>query len=158
MSEGYYPASEFLRSIIAEEVPLFGSEMAEHNFKRLIALTRDEDRSNRDWAAMLLSQQDIDTAEVREALLCAAADEDADVRAEAICGLARRDPAIALPFIREALISDRVGYGVFEAAALVADSSLVDHLRSFADPSDDPFVDDAVLRALAACESGVPRD
>ena len=91
MEDRYTPRSEFLNAVAADEVPLGGSEMGAANFQKLIAMTRDDDVSNRDWATMLLSQQEVDTPEVRDALLRAANDEVADVRAEAIEGLAQRD-------------------------------------------------------------------
>lgn len=46
MSDRYEPASDFLKAIIAEEVPLSGSWMADKNMKQLIAMVSDADRSN----------------------------------------------------------------------------------------------------------------
>ena len=43
MTEGYEHASDFLMAIIAEEVPLSGSPMAEQNMQRIIAMTADND-------------------------------------------------------------------------------------------------------------------
>lgn len=91
MSDLYEPASDFLKAVIAEDVPLSGSPLGEANLRLLIAMTRDDDRSNRDWATFLLSQEDADTPEIRSALRSAADDEDDYVRAEALLGLARRD-------------------------------------------------------------------
>jgi HEAT repeats len=62
----------------------------------------DNDRSNRDWACLLLSQQDVDTDEVRNALMAAASDGDQYVRAEAILGLAQRSTELATPFVQAA--------------------------------------------------------
>lgn len=156
MTELYRPASDFLEAVAADEVPLFGSDFAAANFQRLIAMTRDEDRSNRDWATLLLSQQDVDTPEVREALTIAACDEDDVVRAEALLGLAQRDRELALPFVITALSGERACMPVFEAAALIADPSLVELLRPWAQSSDDDFLDKLAREALAACESGEP--
>ncbi|HEX8469346.1 MAG TPA: HEAT repeat domain-containing protein [Allosphingosinicella sp.] len=157
MTECYQPESDFLKSVIADEVPLSGSVFAEANLRRLIAMTRDPDRSNRDWAALLLSQQDGDTPEIRAALLEAARDEDEYVRAEALCGLAARDPALALPLLQEALAADSVALTVFEAAALAPHPSLVGPLRAFTEPSANAFLDRMVLKALAACEASGDR-
>ena len=154
MNELYRPASDFLEAVAAEEVPLFGSDFADANFQRLIAMTRNEDRSNRDWATFLLSQQDVDTPQVREALIIAAQDEDEIVRAEAVLGLAQRDRTLALPFARIALMSDHACMPVFEAAALIADPSLVELLRTWAQRSDDDFLDRLARKALIACELG----
>ena len=154
MTEPYRPASDFLEAVAAEQVPLFGSDFADANFQRLIEMTRDQDRSNRDWATLLLSQQDIDTPQVRDALVIAAQDEDDAVRAEALLGLAQRDRALALPFARTALMSDQACMAVFEAAALIADPSLVELLRPWTQPSDDAFLDQRAGEALLACEEG----
>ncbi|GGY94213.1 hypothetical protein ACFSTD_16315 [Novosphingobium colocasiae] len=95
MRDRYEPESAFVKAIIAEEVPLSGSEWADHNLQRLIELTRDDIVSNRDWAAFLLAQEDADTPAVRDALLHAASDREAIVRAEAVLGLAKRDALLA---------------------------------------------------------------
>lgn len=158
MNDRYEPASDFLRSVIAEEVPLSGSAFADTNVRRLIEMTRDGDLSNRDWATMLLSQQDIDTPEVRAALLAAACDVDDVVRAEALSGLALRDRALALPIAVTALSSDRACMAVFEAAALIADRSLISLLRPWTEPSGNDFLDNLARKALAACEAGEPAD
>lgn len=102
---------------------------------------------------MLLWQQEIDTPEVREALLAAAEDEHASVRAEAIRGLAQLAPDLALPFICRELMSDHASAPLFEAAAIVADPSLVDDLRAFAEPSGNDYLDGLAREALAACEA-----
>lgn len=153
MAERYEPESDFLKSVITDEVPLSGSVFAEANLRRLIAMSRDPDRSNRDWAALLLSQQDGDTPEIRAALLAAARDEDEYVRAEALSGLAARDPALVLPLLHEALAADVVAFGVFEAVARAPHPSLVEPLRAFTEPSDNLGLDGIVLEALAACEA-----
>ena len=44
VDEGYSPPSDFLCSIVAEDVPLSGSPFAEANLRRLILLTGDPDR------------------------------------------------------------------------------------------------------------------
>lgn len=91
---------------------------------------------------------------MRQALLAAAEDENVYVRAEAILGLAQRNKALALPLIRRELGHERVAVPLFEAAALVADRSLVDDLRDFTVPSDNAFMDELAVKALGACEAG----
>ena len=115
-------------------------------------MTRDKDLANRDWATLLLAQEEIDTPEVRDALLRAAEDEHECVRAEAILGLAQRDKSLALPLLQRELRGEQVAMPVFEAAALVADGSLADDLREFASPSGDVFLDELATKTLAACE------
>jgi HEAT repeat protein len=152
MSERYEPTSDFLCAIINEDVPLSGSKMAEDNLRRLIDMTRDEDLSNRDWATFLLAQQETDTPAVRDALIRATADEDGMVRAEAVLGLAMRDPLLALPFVQQALRAATVDIPMLEAAALCAHPSLIEDLREWAKPSDQRRVDKLAAEALAAGE------
>ncbi len=81
MNEPYLPKSDFIWMAANDEVPLTGSDAADQNLQLLIAFTRDPDVSNRDWATMTLAMKDIDTPDVREALLTAAKDDDVAVRA-----------------------------------------------------------------------------
>lgn len=156
MIDRYEPTSDFLKAVIAEEVPLSGSDFADANMLRLVAMTRDGDLSNRDWATMLLASEEADTPEIREALLSAANDENDIVRAEALVGIAKRDRKLALPLILKALSGERASMPVFEAAELIADPVLVEVLRPWTEPSDDVWLDQLVLDALAACEKGTP--
>jgi hypothetical protein len=154
MAERYRPASDFLNAVIDDCAPLSGSIFGEANLRLLIAMTGDDDLSNRDWATFLLAQEDFDTAEVRAALLRAACDEDPNVSAEAILGIARRDRDLALPFIRKALCAAEVSVPIFDAAEVVAHPILVDDLRRFASGAVDPYV----AGALAACEAGLVKE
>ncbi|HEV2078838.1 MAG TPA: HEAT repeat domain-containing protein [Allosphingosinicella sp.] len=150
MDERYEPPSHFLKSIIRDEVTFTGA-FGEENVAKLIEMTRDPDRANRDWAALLLSHVELDTQEVRDALLAAAKDEDEYVRGEAILGLAQRDPALALPLIHAALQEEIVCLQIFEAAAVAAHPSLIESLRDFTDGED--HIDQLARDALAACEA-----
>jgi hypothetical protein len=152
MEKGHLPQSEFLNAVIAETAPLSGCPEGDENLQRLIELTRDADKSNRDWATFLLSQEQIDTVEVRRVLLEATVDEDQMVRAEAILGLARISPELALPLVQQALAEASVSVPIFEAAELLAHPSLIDDLRGFTDPSDHSYADFAAIEALHACE------
>jgi hypothetical protein len=156
MDDTYEPASDFLKAVVANEVPLSGSDFAEENLKRLIELTRDDDLTNRDWATMLLAQEELDTPELRAALLVAAFDENEVVRAEALLGLAKRDTALALPFAEVALAGERASMAVFEAAALIADPSLVEALQAWTVPSEHGLLDQVAAEALTACQNGRP--
>ncbi len=149
MNEGYQPPSHFLKSVLRDEVPFCGT-FGEGNVLRLIGMTRDPDRANRDWATLLLAQLELDTKEVRDALLAAATDDDEYVRGEAILGLAQRDPSIALPLIHAALQEQIVCLQIFEAAAVVAHPSLIESLRDFTDGEDQ--IDQVARDALAECE------
>ncbi len=157
MSKDYYPASDFLNQIISGDVALVGSAFAEENLRRLIAMMRDDDLTNRDWATMLLSQQEIDTPEVREALLNSLADDEEAVRAEALLGLAQRDAKLALPYAITALSSDCVSVPVFEAVTLIADAALAEHVRPWTEVSGDDWIDKLAREAMEACRSSAPR-
>ena len=154
MNEDYTPKSDFVALAATGDVPLSGSDLAEGNLKRLIDFTRDSDKSNRDWATMALGTYGPDIAETRVALIAAANDVDCDVRGEAIEALARRDPLLALPLVQRDLARSECGYGVFEAAGLIAHSSLVDALQAF-DRDTDPH-NSTIRQAIQACLSGTP--
>lgn len=153
MSDRYEPTSDFLKAIIAEEVPLSGSPIADKNMQKLIALGSDDDRSNRDWATILLAQEEADTPEIRAALLKAAHDEYDVVRAEALLGIAKRDPQMAFPLAVVALSADQASMAVFEAAKIIADPRLIDSLRPWTEPSDNAWLDQLAMDAMKACES-----
>jgi HEAT repeat protein len=155
MLERYEPPSEFLKSVIAEQVPLTDGPFAAANLERLIELTRDPDRANRDWAVLLLSQEGGDTSAVRDALYRAASDADDCVRGEAILGLASLDPITALPFVQAELSRESVTIPALEAASICADPSLIFDLKVWAEPSDQPYADKLAAEALAACERTV---
>lgn len=134
----YEPPSAFLKSLIEDDSSLT-EDRSGQSLVRLIGLMSDKETANRDWATLILAQQEIDTQAVRNALLAAAEDKDEHVRAEAILGLAQRDKATALPLLQRELSRDSVALPLFEAAALVADASLAEPLRAFSEPSDGTF-------------------
>jgi hypothetical protein len=158
MTAPYQPTSDFLTAIVSGDVSLAGDEFADANLQRLIDLTRDNDLSNRDWATMLLAQQDADTIAIRSALCAAADDEDDVVRAEAICGLAARAPDVALPLVARELAGETACMALFEAAKILAHPSLIDILRIWAEPSECTMLDEAAAHALHACELAAQRD
>jgi HEAT repeat protein len=150
--ERYEPPSDFLKAVIAEEVPLSGGEFADANLHQLIELTHDPDRANRDWAVPLLAQSGGNTPTVRAALLEAANDGDDVVRGEAVLGLANRDREVALPFVQAALKGDTITVPIFEAAAICAHPSLIPDLRVLAERSNQSYIDRLAADALAVCE------
>lgn len=151
MSERYLPPSSFLQAAIKDEVSFSETEFGEANLHRLIAMTSDADAANRDWATLLLSQLELDRPEAREALIIAASDEVLAVRSEAILGLSVLDAELALPFLQNELTRDFVSLPLLEAAANVGHNSLLQDLMDFAEPSDDPCLDEAVNTAIVAC-------
>lgn len=157
MDEPYLPQSDFIWMAANDEVPLTGSDAAEQNLRLLIAFTRDPDVSNRDWATMTLAMQEIDTPEVREALLTATEDDDAAVRAEALLGLAQRDRESALPLVERELLRGQCAYGTFQAATLLAHPSLLDALSDWTDKGGASWIDAEISDAIAACEAAQPK-
>lgn len=85
---------------------------------RLLKLTRDTDSDVRDWAVFGLGVQgDVDSPEIREALLERVTDSDEDVREEAVVGLGkRRDPRL-LPVLRSLLNAPELKLRIAEAAS-----------------------------------------
>ena len=154
MEEGYYPAADFLVMVANENIPLTGSRFADHNLATLIAYTRDAAVSNRDWATMLLAQQEIDTPEIRDALVAATTDEDSCVRGEALQGLAERETGVALPILQRELDQDDCAYATFQAALIVADPALLSGLRRWKGRGGAPWIDDMIRDAIEACEGG----
>jgi hypothetical protein len=152
MDGGYTPKADFLVMVANDEIPLVGSVLAAHNLQTLIAYTRDDDVSNRDWATMLLAQQQIDTPEIRTALLAATTDDDACVRGEALQGLAERDPDLVTPLLISELMRDDCAYATFQAARIVADPTLWEHLRPWAGRGGATWIDAEIVDAISACE------
>jgi hypothetical protein len=150
--EDYSPQSDFLCNVAAGNVPLAGSNFADQNRRRLIAFTTDADSSNRDWAVMLLAQQEINLPDVHAALLTAAQTEEGIIQAQAVLGLALIDPEQALPFVQHGLKEKEVFYDIIEAAEAVADSSLIDDLTRLAEPLKDDLCEFLARTALVECQ------
>lgn len=156
--DGYAPASTFLVMVINDEIPLTGTEFAEQNLLLLIDYMSDADTSNRDWATLLLAGLEIDTPIVRDALLKAAQDCDASVRAEALLGLAERDAVLALPLVERELERSECGYGTFQAARAIANPSLLRGLRTGLGKGSTPWINDEIGDAIVACEAAIDNE
>jgi len=97
----------------------------------LIRLTRDDDRDVRNWATFGVgSLTDVDTSEVRDALLAQTTEEDDEIRGEALIGLARRRHPTALTLVRDELKRPFAGDWPIEAAELLADATLYSALQA----------------------------
>lgn len=157
MREVYRPKSDFLMMVLHDEVPLTGGGLADANLARLIELTSDSDDSNRDWAVTLLRDSGVDTTETRAALRRAGDDPHLVTRCEALLGLAVIEPIFALPRVREVIDGEEVTSQILEAAALLADHSLVSSLEEWLDDlaaADDGWLRDALNTALEASRTG----
>jgi hypothetical protein len=104
---------------------------------------------------MTIAMQEIDTPEVRAALLAAAEDTDVVVRAEALQGLAQRDKELALPLVEEELLRDDWGYATFQAAEIIGHPSLLPGLRKWRRKTGASWIDETIEDAIRACETGL---
>ena len=116
----------------------------------LINLSMDEVRDVRDWAVFSFMYKNADTPPIREALWRRVQDEDFEIRAEAILGLARRkDPQIVDVLIRELSQEEDLWWDLVEAAEELADPRLCPILETLKNKwSDEPSIDSA----LEACK------
>ena len=113
----------------------------------------------RDWATFgLASMTGIDTPEIRAALMSRTAEEDAEIRGEALVGLARRKDPRVLDLVKLELQRPFEGNWAVEAAEELADASLLPFLQQGLDVLDadvpERFVDD-FMSAMEACR---PKD
>ncbi|MFI1352442.1 HEAT repeat domain-containing protein [Streptomyces sp. NPDC020898] len=121
----------------------------------LIELTRDNEADVRDQAVFALGAlAEADSPAVREALWARVDDPDQETREQAIRGLAiRRDPR-SVPLLGQLLAADSAHLHTFQAAAVLADPTLLPALRAY-DPTDP-----GVTEALTTCDPQLraPRD
>jgi HEAT repeat protein len=126
-----------------------------HAIAALLLLSKDEDRDVRDWATFALgSQTDLDTPDLREALRARLADNDPEIRGEALVGLGRRHDERLKYAILEELSGEFQGDWAFEAAEAIADPDFIPALdgmrtRMSADSPERFFV--RLEAALLAC-------
>lgn len=126
----------------------------------LIYLSRDPDDGTRDWATFGLGKQtSLDTPELRDALAARLTDTDAEIRGEAIIGLALRQDDRARPAIEAALRGPFFGDWPLEAAEHLASPAwipLIELHRQAADPEDTIRFASSFETALAACHQSDP--
>ena len=155
-SEDYRPPSAFLQHLIDEEPALSGGPAEDARALQLIALTRDADPANRDWALLVLAQSELETPEALAALVAGMDDEEHDAALEALIGVAMRAPALALPRVAELLDEDVIDSMTLEAAAYCADPSLVPALEAIGrevEDDDDSFTT-LLAEAIESCTTG----
>ncbi|HYF65513.1 MAG TPA: hypothetical protein VD886_21985 [Herpetosiphonaceae bacterium] len=121
----------------------------------LAELSADEDAHNRDWATFALARQtDLDTPELRAALLARLDDSDPETRGEAMLGLARRGDRRVVPTIGRDLAGEFNGDWPIEAAELIADPALRPPLQALyarLNDEDRRNFGESFAAALAAC-------
>lgn len=127
----------------------------------LIALSNDRDRDVRDWATFALgSLSSDDTPELREALFVRLADDDAEVRGEAIAGLANRKDRRTLDAILGEIARDPEGVMavVLGAAEVIGDPALLPALKKLDEGAVydvDSYWRGCLDDALRACDPGI---
>ncbi|MDU9049836.1 MAG: HEAT repeat domain-containing protein [Candidatus Electrothrix sp. Rat3] len=122
----------------------------------LIQLSRDDDDDTRNWAMFALAAQtDMDGPEIREALAAGLQDPDAEIRGEALVGLARRkDARVFAALVKEWALHD-ISILSIEAAEELADPDLIPHLMNLQeslDFSSDQYFEDRIQDAIETCE------
>ncbi|WP_421732328.1 HEAT repeat domain-containing protein [Cellulomonas sp.] len=98
--------SAVVRKAVAVQLPyLTDAEPSAELLATAIRLTADLDPQVRDWACFTLGQQwqEVDTPELRRALVDRLDDIDLDTRHEALVGLSLRQDQRALPYVRAEL-------------------------------------------------------
>lgn len=107
---------------------------------RLLELTRDEDFRVRDWATFGIGYRpELDSPEIREALLERLDDDDEVTSCEALLGLAARKDARVYDIILDTIKDGEPGTIIFEAAEELGDKRLLEPLRKLlADSREDP--------------------
>jgi HEAT repeat protein len=123
----------------------------------LIALTADEDEEIRNWATSNLeTQAHLDSPPIRAALLARLNDENADTRAEALYGLAKRKDARVVPAVlREFEASS--SSELFDALAALPGYGLGLALQNMANDADYSGDRAELERAIAECEAYAAR-
>lgn len=119
----------------------------------LIELSRDPDPEIRDWATFGLGTHiELDTPEIREALLARTTDEHDEARGEALAGLAlRHDPRVLEP-LRQELCGDLVGVLAVQAAREMASPELLEALQELSEWWD--IEPDLLAEAIQSCTRG----
>lgn len=121
----------------------------------LLHLMTDHDNEVRDWATFALgSLCELDSPRIRAGLLAAAADEDPEIRGEALVGLAQRRVAEAKPLVFAELDGDFHGSWAIDAAAILADRDFIQHLerlRAHPEIASDSYFSSVLEDAIQAC-------
>ena len=150
LSQAGHPATE-VRLAVAQSLhfpdePALKSAVVD----ALKQLCADSSGDVREWATFTLgSNADIDSTDIRSVLADRLDDPVAEVREEALKGLARRHDSRAVEAVRAGLGSDQTGVATFEAAHLLADPSLFSLLVEWSTNRPD---DEEIQAAAMACD------
>jgi HEAT repeat protein len=151
-----------VRLVVAQAMPsVFTDPPQPEGVRALIHLSDDPDPQVRDWATFGLgSLLEVDSEEIRNALTRRLDDPKGDSAGEALVGLARRRDLEMVARVRVLLDGESVGNLTVEAAAELADRSLVPSLErlehtGWAEGDPRGWLLDEALRA---CREGTPID
>lgn len=117
--------STLVRESIAYSLAGFSSSRAE---SALIVLSDDVDEHVRDWATLGLVNLNLDTPQIKNALLKRLIDKNEDIRIEAICGLAELKEPSVFEVIENELDKSDVALEIMEAAGNLQDKRLLPRL------------------------------
>lgn len=122
----------------------------------LITLTRDPDDDIRNWATFSIgSQTDLDTPDLRDALLARATDRHDETRGEALVGLARRSDARVLLSLVKELKAASVGTLAVEAARDLGAPECIKPLKDLRSWWD--VDEDLLAEAIESCSKTVDK-
>lgn len=113
----------------------------------LIELSSDVDDDVRNWATFGLRGLELDTPALREALIQRLSDEHAEVRGEALLGLAERHDGRVVEPLRRELTKQIVGVLAVEAAGALGDPAFLPVLEPLRGTTQD-FFDESVESAI----------
>jgi hypothetical protein len=120
----------------------------------LIELSQDESPCVRDWATFALgSRCEIDTPEIREALVARLVDPEPEPRVEAIKGLALRQDRRALPALMQELAADEIDPDLFDAAIQLPDARHLPHLKRHRAKTANIGTKLLIEKAMTACRA-----
>jgi HEAT repeat protein len=125
----------------------------------LIQLSRDPDATVREWATFTLGSQarEVDTPELRDALVDRLHESHVKIRGEALLGLALRKDARVLEPLRRVLEGPTVTTLDVEAAQALEDVSLLPlllaHREAFDEEDEDPEFHAVLFEAIHVLES-----
>lgn len=120
----------------------------------MIELSKDPDEDVRNWATFGLgSMIESDTPKIRDALLERLSEKNAEIRGEALVGLAERNHPNTIGTIIKELNTRRINILVLEAAEILRSPELYPLLTEWREGHDDPedCFDHQLERAWRAC-------
>lgn len=131
---------------------VFSDEASPTMVARLLTLSTDKDPDIRDWATFHLGSIELDTEEIRQALVARTKDRHFDTKSEAIQALAEKNDKRGIAPLLKRLSSKHMGRLDFISAGLYGISELLPLLEA---QKDEPFTDERYLIewAIKRCDT-----